>query len=146
MKHSTTWVLVADAGRARILVQSGPDKSLSPVESLSFEHALPKSSDIARDSLPRTFDSIGPGRHAIAPKSDPQRSEKLVFARELAQVLETGLTNHAYDKLIIVAPPQMIGDMRANLSDAVRRHLERELVADLTHASNSDIAQRIAEI
>jgi protein required for attachment to host cells len=146
MKHTKRWVLVADAGRAKVLEQSGPEKSLSPVEGLAFEHALSKSSDMARDSLPRTFDSVGPGRHAIAPKSDPHRSEKLVFAKELAQVLDAGLTNHAYDKLIIVAPPQMIGDLRAILSDAVRRHLERELVADLTHASISDIAQRIAEI
>lgn len=145
MKHTKTWILVADAGRARVLERSGAEKNLSVVAGLNFDHSVPKSSDVVRDSLPRTFDSAGPGRHAIAPKSDPHRSEKLQFAKELAHVLDARLANRSYDRLVIVAPPQMMGDLRTHLSEAVRSHVQRELVLDLAHASISEIAQRVAE-
>ena len=120
MKHTKTWILVADAGRARVLERSGAEKNLAVVAGLDFDHSVPKSSDVGRDSLPRTFDSAGPGRHAIAPKSDPHRSEKLQFAKELAHVLDARLANRSYDRLVIVAPPQMMGDLRTHLSEAVR--------------------------
>lgn len=143
MKHTKTWVLVADAGSARVLEQSSPKEGLTLVEGL--EHQLPKSSDMVRDSLPRTFDSVGPGRHAIAPKHDPHRAEKKNFAKELAHTLDVGLSKKAFDHLIIIAPPQMIGDLRPELSDAVRSHLKQELLLDLASAPISEIAKRLAE-
>lgn len=145
MKHTKTWVLVADAGSARVLEQLGPKDGLTLVEGLDLEHPIPKSSDMVRDALPRTFDSVGPGRHAITPKSDPHRAEKRNFARELAHTLDAGLSRKAYDRLVIIAPPQMIGDLRPELSDAVRSHLKQELLLDLASAPISEIARRLAE-
>jgi protein required for attachment to host cells len=145
MKVEKTWILVADAGHARVLEQSGRQGDLTLVEGLDLSHPLAKSSDMVRDSLPRTFDSVGPGRHAITPKSDPHRAEKKVFAKELAQVLDAGADKKSYDQLIIIAPPQMLGDLRPHLSEGVRRRLQRELLLDLTNASNAEIARRVAE-
>jgi protein required for attachment to host cells len=138
-----TWVLVADAGHARVLERSGPKQDFALVEGLELKHPIAKSSDMVRDSLPRTFDSVGPGRHAITPRSDPHRSEKKNFARELAQVLDAGLAKNAYDRLIIIAPPQMIGDLRPQLSEAVRSRLTQELLLDLADASIPEIARRV---
>ncbi|WP_072392333.1 host attachment protein [Hyphomicrobium sp. CS1GBMeth3] len=145
MKSKKTWVLVADAGHARVLEQSSQKSGLAVVEGLDIEHPIAKSSDMVRDALPRTFDSVGPGRHAIAPKSDPHRAEKKNFAKELALTLDAGLAKKAYDDLIIVAPPQMIGDLRPLLSDAVRSRLTRELRLDLADAPLTEIARRLAE-
>ena len=132
-------------GHARVLEQSGPQGDLILVEGLDIKHRIAKSSDMVRDSLPRTFDSVGPGRHAITPKSDPHRTEKKTFARELAQALDAAVGKDAYDRLIIIAPPQMIGDLRPHLSAAVKRCLERELLLDLADAPIPEIARRVAE-
>jgi protein required for attachment to host cells len=140
-----TWVLVADAGRARVLEQSGRESTLSLVEGLDLENPIAKTSDTARDSLPRAFDSVGEGRHAIEPRSDPRRAEKKEFALELAGRLDAALEKRAYDRLIIIAPPQMIGDLRPALSDRVRDRLAHELVLDLAHAPITEIAQRLKE-
>jgi protein required for attachment to host cells len=145
MKVEKTWVLVADAGHARVLEQAGRKGDLTLVEGLDLKHPIAKSSDMVCDSLPRTFDSVGPGRHAITPKSDPHRSEKKAFAKELAQALDAGIGKNAYDRLIIIAPPQMLGDLRPHLSDAVRSRLEQELLLDLADAPIPEIARRVAE-
>jgi protein required for attachment to host cells len=145
MKDEKTWVLVADAGHARVLEQSGSKGNLALVDGLEFEHPIAKSSDMVSDSLPRTFDSVGPGRHAITPKSDPHRAEKRNFAKELAQILDARLAQKAYDRLIVIAPPRMMGDLRPNLSETVRSRLERELLLDLADAPIREISRRVAE-
>lgn len=144
MKVEKTWILVADAGHARVLEQWG-QTNLTLVDGLDLNHPIAKSSDMVRDSLPRTFDSVGPGRHAITPKSDPHRAEKKAFAKELAQVLDAGIGKKAYERLIIIAPPQMLGDLRPHLSDAVKSRLERELHLDLAGAPIEEIARRVAK-
>lgn len=145
MKNQKTWVLVADAGHARVLIQSSHEPALSLVEGLDIAHPIPKSADMVRDSLPRTFDSAGPNRHAIAPRQDPHRAEKKSFAKELAHILDTGLADNAFDKLVIIAPPQMLGDLRPHLSDTVRKKLEREMHLDLSKAPIDEIARRLDE-
>lgn len=144
MKSKKTWILVADAGHARILEQSG-EEGLTLVEGLNIEHPIPKSSDLGRDSLPRTFDSVGPGRHAITPRTDPHRAEKKSFAKELADLLDAGLAKKAYDRLIIIAPPQMIGDMRPALSKAVKDRVQQELQLDLADAPIAEVARRLKD-
>lgn len=141
MRRKTTWVLVADAGRARVLQASAGSDELTLVEDI--DHPIGKTSDNARDRLPRTFDSFGKGRHAIAPKSDPHRVEKKDFADELATLLDVALEGGAYDALVVIAPAQMIGDLRKMLTDRVREHLQGELVLDLTKAPISEIAERL---
>ncbi len=143
MNTKTTWVMVADAGHARVLAKAGPKEHLAQVAGLEFEHANPKSSDLGRDSLPRTFDSMGPGRHAVAPKSDPHRAEKRHFAKELAETLDSGFESKAFDELIIIAPPQMIGDLRPMLSDGVKSRLKQEILLDLAKAPISEIERRL---
>lgn len=145
MSTKKTWVLVADAGRARVFEKSDQRPDLVLVEGLDLHHPIPKTSDMVRDSLPRTFDSVGPGRHAITPKSDPHRAEKKDFAKTLAQILEKGRAAAAYEHLIIVAPPQMMGDLHGCLPDSVKGSLKGELLLDLTRASISEIARRLPE-
>lgn len=143
MAQKYTWILVADASRARVLERAGHETILKAVEGFDLDHPISKTSAVARDSLPRTFDSVGDGRHAIAPKTDPHRAEKRSFAIELADRLHAEAAKGSFDELIIIAPPQMIGDLRSVLTDAVRSRLSRELVLDLTHESNLEIARRI---
>jgi len=143
MAVGKTWILVADASRARVLAQSGHEERLKAIGGFDLDHPIPKTSDVARDSLPRTFDSVGEGRHAISPKTDPRRAEKNSFAIELANRLHAEATKLSFDHLIIIAPPQMMGDLRAALSNAVRSRLSREMTLDLTHESDTEIARRI---
>lgn len=144
MSEKKTWVLVADAGRARVLEMLSHDDKLALVSDI--EHPLPKTSEAVRDSLPRTFDSVGKGRHAIAPKSDPHRADKKAFADDLADMLEAGLEKRSFDELVIIAPPQMVGDLRAAISDRVKSHLKQELLLDLAHAPISEIADRLKKL
>lgn len=117
MASKRTWILVADGSRARILEkEEGGRKQLKTIEGMTFAHDLPKTSDVARDRLPRTFESVGATRHAVGPDVDPHRKEKRKFANELADVLDAELEKRAFDRLVIIAPAQMLGDLRSALT------------------------------
>lgn len=142
-RKTKTWILVADAGRARAFERLEHDAPLAGVESFDLEHPMEKTSEAARDALPRTYDSVGPGRHAITPKTDPHRADKAAFARTLADRLDAAAQQGLFDDLVLVAPPQMMGDLRAALPDAVKSRVRHELTQDLTHASPQEIAQHL---
>ncbi len=143
--RNKTWILVADAGRARVLAQRTRSSDLVLVDGMDLTHPNPKSSVMGSDSLPRTFDSVGPGRHAIEPRSDPHRAEKRNFAKELSGLLDDGLAAAAYDQVFIIAPPRMMGDLHEFLSDKVKHAVVGELLLDLAHAPIGEIARRLAE-
>ncbi|WP_414653751.1 host attachment protein [Hyphomicrobium sp.] len=145
MTLKRTWILVADAGRARVLEQLGRHTDLSLVEGFDLSHPIAKTSEIVRGGLPRTFDSVGQGRHAIEPRSDPRRLEKKEFAKDLAAKLHAACEKGAFDKLILIVPAQMMGDLRRALADDVKCRVEHEFVLDLASAPVAEIARRLKD-
>lgn len=144
MASERTWVLVADGSRARILEkEDGGRKQLKTIEGMTFAHDLPKTSDVVRDRLPRTFESVGSTRHAVATEVDPHREEKRKFARELADALDAELAKHSFDRLLIVAPAQMMGDLRSALTPTVRERAVADVVLDLTKVPDTEIASHL---
>ncbi len=120
MKPTTTWILIADGARARIFANLGPGKGIAPVEGgvLKGDHA--PSRDLASDRPGRTFESADVMRHAIDPAQDPHRELKRAFAGRIASLIEERLAENAFDRLVLVAPPVTLGDLRSALSKSVK--------------------------
>lgn len=146
MRSKTTWVLIADGGRARILSREGSEHELSPVEGMTFHHDLPKTSDLARDRQPRSFESVGHGRHPVDSGPDLHRQEKEKFALELAKLLDAKAAEKAYDSLVIVAPAKALGELRASISAAVRAKVAGELDKDLTKTPNHEVMTHLKDL
>ena len=146
MKPSRTWVLIADGARARILENDGPGHGQTEVKGHEFSADHSATHELVSDRQGRSFSSHGPGRSAIAPHSDPHRELKTKFAHQLAEVLRRGLEQHAYDRLIIVATPVTLGDLRSSLSDAVRSTIIGEVAQDLTKLPNAEVASHLKHV
>lgn len=143
MTKTMTWVLVADGARARLLVSEGPGTGLKPALGQEFIGTNLPSRDIASDRPGRSFDSAGEGRHAMEPPTDPKRHEKRVFAHEIAQILEDGRKRNAFDQLVIVAPPEALGDLRAELGEELKRLIGGELNKELTKVPTRELADHL---
>ena len=144
MASDRTWILIADGSRARILQKDeGGRKQLRTIEGMTFAHDLPKTSDMVRDRLPRTYESVGTARHAVATEVDPHREEKRKFASELVAALDAELVKKSFDRLVVVAPAQMLGDLRSALSPALRERTTADVVLDLTKVPDAEIASHL---
>ena len=139
MHPTVTWILVADGQRARLVENKGPGKGLQPVTAEPLLHPDPPSRDLGTDRPGRVAESVGGARHAVEPRTDPHRDEKRRFARELAERLDRAAAEGAYTRLILVAPPQMLGDLRDVLTSRTRALVAAEIDKDLTKATDAEL-------
>jgi len=147
MKATTTWILIADGAHARLFANLGPGKGIEAVQGGVMEGDHRPDHELVRDGLARTFESGAVDmRHAIAPKQDPHRELKRTFASHLAAILDQRLAEKAYDRLVIVAPPSALGDLRAALSEHVKPLVCAELNKDLVKTPTAELPQHLAEV
>ena len=144
MKPTITWILIADGAHARLLANRGPGKGVEQLEAINGDHR--PDSELVRDGLGRSFESVGDTRHAIEPKIDPHRELKRDFAKHLAMVLAQGLADKSYDRLVLVAPPSALGDLRAALSEPVKHAVYAELDKDLVRTPTAELAQHLGAV
>jgi protein required for attachment to host cells len=146
MKPTITWILIADGARARLYSNSGPGKGIEAVPGGVIEGDHRPDHELVRDSLPRSFESVGATRHAIEPRIDPHRELKRDFSKELAAMLDQRFAAKAFDRLVIVAPPSALGDLRAALSAHMKPHIYAELNKDLTKTPTAELPQHLAAV
>jgi protein required for attachment to host cells len=146
MKPTRTWILIADGARARILCNDGPGKGLNAVPGGVFHGDHAATHEIMSDRAGRTFSSTRPARAAIEAHSDPHRELKRNFAHRLADALAQGWRNRAYDRLIIVAAPSALGELRSALSPEVRAKVIAEVAKDLTKTPDAAVARHLKDV
>jgi protein required for attachment to host cells len=145
MKPTTTWILIADGAHARLFANHGPGKGIELLDDkLAADHRL--THEIVDDRLGRTHESIGATRHAISARHDPHRELKQGFAVSLAKMLDQRRAEHAFDRLVIVAPPKALGDLREALSAPVRSVVRAELDKDLTKTPIAELPGHLAAV
>jgi|SRR5262245_26126147 len=144
MKQVRTWVVIADAARARVFETRGKGTGLAVVPDMSLDADLAPSHDLGTDRPGRSFDSVGSGRHAMERPLDLHREQKRQFARRIAHALDQRLATKAFDRLLLVAPPVTMGDLRAALPVRARAAVSAEVVADLTNTPASELPSHLA--
>jgi protein required for attachment to host cells len=114
---ATTWVLAADASRARVLQVASREK-LAEVASLDN----PERRMHDRDPLAPTVE------HATE-----------MFAKRIGDYLEKARTRHRYDKLVVIAPPHLLGALRKEYGKEVGKLVADEVAKDLSGLSKHEL-------
>lgn len=139
MKKKVTWILVADGARARVLANEGVGKGLQPIAD-EMTHELPPTRELGTERPGRSGGQRGTGiRHAIQPHVDWHRFEKEKFSKEVAALLDAAAERNAFDRLVLVAPPRTLGDLRAALGAKSRSRIHAEIDKDLTQVAVQDL-------
>ncbi len=146
MKAKTTWILVANGTQGFIARNLGPGHGIEKDFEAEFQGPNTPNRDIMSDAPGRTFDRGGQGRHAMERPSDPQRNNQQMFAREIADYIDKAAGRSAFDRLIIVAAPQMLGELRQSLSNAAKTKVTGELPKDLTHLPLHKLPDHLVEL
>ncbi len=82
----------------------------------------------------------------MQPGSDPHKHEQTVFARDIARLLEEKREQKAYDQIIIIAAPEMLGGLRLALDTPTSRLVVGEIAKDLTKLPVDDLAARFGDL
>lgn len=146
MKHTRTWILVADGGRARILERTGKRQGMHLVAGSQALRNSPPYRDLGRDTSGRGYEPVRHTRLAVKPRSDPRTALEALFASQLATMLADHSAKEAFDRLIIIAPSTMLGNLRKMLKPEVRHKVVAEIDKDPTHIPNNEITEHIDNV
>lgn len=140
-----TWVVVADSARARIFTVDTEDQRapLKQVKELLHPESRSHERDLTTDANGRTFDSEGPGRHAMSENVSPKKHEAWKLCRDLADDIEKARAQSRFNRLVLIAAPAFLGQLRKTLSPATARMVIREIDKDLAHMDESGIGNHL---
>lgn len=145
MKPRKTWILVADGARARVLENGGPGTGLAPALNFDYAASHAPSRDFGSDKPGRGQGPGGTAQHAKPSRVDWHTFEKHLFAKELAKVLESAMHQSAFDDLVLVAPPEALGELRLALTDGVKDRVSGEVGKDLTHVTVHELGDHLED-
>ena len=141
-----TWILIANAERARCFERHATDHSLT--ELTDFVHpATDLNSDVnVGDKTGAAGKGHGRTGHAgtqFEPHTEAHAKERGSFARQLADYLNTGVEEHRCTALVLIASSPMLGELKPCLSSAAEKVLRKSIASDLTHYQGPELKERI---
>lgn len=142
-----TWILAADGNQARLLkgVNLLKDGQQSPEQEV-FRWEPKKAQDIMADKPGRGHSSGGAGRSAMEYSSDPVREEQQKFTAEVACRIDGYAAEGAFDRLVVCAAPQTLGDLRNKLSDKSRMLTMAEIDKNFSNLPTEKLISSVRSI
>ena len=146
VRKRRTLVVVANGTTASAYENDGVGHGLHPLPGFELSVESPPTRELGAERPGRVHDRFGPGRHAMEPKADWHRQGKTEFARSVAERLDSVLEAGHVDRLVLVAPPTMMGDLRAALSRQTHDLVDGEITKDLTRSNRSELEAQIGGV
>lgn len=140
-----TWVVVADGQKA--LLFSNDDTPEQPLLNILSKNEIdnPPTREQAANRRGRFNDNgAGGAQRSAVDDTDWHEFEKQRFAKDFAQALNHAALKNAFDDLIIIAPPQALGQLRKELHKETQARLLFTVDSDLTNHSVEDIEDHLA--
>ncbi len=146
-QHHTNrrWIVVADGGGARLLALAKDGTSLETLREMRSPDIHRKTHDLVTDRAGRSFESVGPTRHAVEAKTDPHELAKEHFITEVAETLARENQAGSFDDLVLVVTRTQAHTMQAALDEATRAKVRGVVTKDLLKTPNAEIWDRMIE-
>ena len=158
----TTWIISANAGRARFFSESDPAKPLQEVEDMV-------NSAVRLRVLETESDKIGPtaaagsshnigGTQGVAvahngkagapnklyqPAHTPAEQEAEQFAKGISHYLMKAHERGRFQQLVVSASPQFLGALRSFLDPHIKQLIKFELNKDYTHFDARELREQL---
>jgi protein required for attachment to host cells len=145
----TTWVVAANAGRARIFADSA-DGAFEEIHDMVNEavrmramalDAEPPAPGVAARSLHNAGNAT-PDK-AFEPGQTPAEHETERFGRSIVGFLEQGHKEGRYQELALCASPHFLGILRALLGPHLGTLVRVEINKDYTHAEPAQLQEQV---
>ena len=132
--------------RTPLFSRDSPTDPLVPLATMEHPESRLKGSELADDRPGHEATDNSSGGNRYEPRSDVRRKEHQRFAREIAERLEAGLVAGEFSALWIFASSPFLGELKAQLSEAVDQRVQLALDSDLTSFGLAEIEQRLGDV
>ncbi|BBE73302.1 host attachment protein [Oharaeibacter diazotrophicus] len=135
------WVLVADGGKAVIYRNQGDEAMIDLRTVETREHKAAPARDLGTDRPGRGFGTDG--RRAAMAQTDFHDEEETRFVLDVAADLAAALGRGEFARLVLIAPPKVLGRLRTALTPQLADAVIGEIVKDLAHREVEVVEQHL---
>ncbi len=146
-----TWIISANASRARFFSQSNPSEDLQEVNDMVNNGArlrmmAEESDKIGPTAGTKSMHNTGGAlpNKLYEPAQTPDQHRNELFARDITDFLEHAHREGGFQKLSLVASPQFLGMLRKMLEPKFGSLIDLEINKDYTHYSPAQLLEQIA--
>lgn len=149
----TTWIVTANASRARFFSREKVGDPLEEIDDLVGEGVRLRTVDTETDDLGQR--AAGKSRHGAGaasqssgyePHQTPAEHQTELFARSVAARLAKGLQEARFDALHIAASPEFLGVLRKLLDPKVTALVGKEINKDYTQSNARQLQDQLAAL
>lgn len=133
-----TWVLITDSNTCRLYNYSQKPDQLTLVKEIKHPENKLRDIELTSDK-PGHYKASGSAHGAFSQQSDPKEIKIEAFSREIAKELDHGRNAHAYEKLILIAPPHMSGLLFQHLNKHVMDLVTHNIKKDIPHLTDHEL-------
>lgn len=140
------WIVVADGASARILRPRLRGEGFVVLYRMSGKNARKHSAELGNRPPGRSYESASVLRHAVEPRSDPQRKEKDRFVRRLADRLNRAAKEKTFEALSLVAPAGVSRQLQEQFESACRSRLKEVREKDLVWVPDNELYRHLGDL
>jgi protein required for attachment to host cells len=158
----TTWIITANAGRARFFSESDPSEPLQELEDMVNSAVRLRVTETESDKLGPTAagssghniggtqgvgfahnGKVGAPNKQYQPAHTPAEQEAEQFAKDISNYLMQAHQEGRFKQLVISASPQFLGALRSFLDPHVKSLIKFEVNKDYTHFNAQELREQL---
>lgn len=137
------WIVVAESARAKIYSAANHSADLQEVAALSHAEGRLHEGDLVSDHAGYDSDRTGNGRRVLDEQTQVHTQVVRDFAREIVAQIEAGYYRHAFNELILVAPPRFLAFLRGQLPKNIANCVIEQVDKNLVQHSASQVREHL---
>lgn len=138
-----TWIVVAHRGGARLFENKGPGKGLDLLREIDHPEGRLKNREIDTDKPGRGYENRGGAHHAFEKERESTTHVAEQFAKQISGILDEGRNRQAYGRLVLVAEPRFLGNLRSALSRETASLVNATIDKDLGGVESREMAKHL---
>jgi protein required for attachment to host cells len=139
-QNQTCWIVVADGGRARIVVRAAHDRGCETIRCIESVARGKRSAQLGSERPGRVSERASGLRHALEPRTDRHEGAKRQFAAVLAEAINRAGKRGEFGSLLLIAPARQLAAIRKRLAPEVVQSIAGTIAKDLTKTPDSELS------
>lgn len=139
-----TWLVVADSSKARIFLTDSRTGPIKEIESIVHTEARLHEQNMTSDLSGRSKGNGGAG-DVYQNKVSPKDQENINFAKSIANKLDDARKKEKFKQIILVSPPDFLGNLRNSLNAQTQKLVFFELAKNFSQLKAGEISAHLSE-
>lgn len=135
------WVIITNTNTCKIYNHDKNHSTLSLLKEISHPDFKLKTSETLTTDRPGHYNKGESVRGSYSPHMEPKEIEIDRFSHEIAEALDKGRKDNAYEKLVIITAPHMNGLLFKHLNKHVKELVKHTIQKDLQNMNDRELME-----